>query len=407
MTLELKYGAGARLELPDEGVELVCANGPAKVLADPAAELAAALRDPLDYPPLADAVLPDDRVAVAVDEHLPQAAALVCTVVTTLVSAGISADDITVVQSPSAYAVAENPLSQLNGSLQGHVKRLIHDPRDREQLALLASMPDGRPLYLNRALCDADVVVPLGVLRSAESFYYRGIFGGVYPSLADLEAMESFRRPLPEAGGETGDRRRNDQRELVKQLGWWLGARLTVQVIPGIGGIGSILAGDIDAVAARGGELCRAHWEPTITGPAGVVIVAVEGGRQEQTWSNLARVVAAARRAVVAGGVMVLCTEISELPGPALKRLGQQRDWDESLDWLTDVDSEDAHAAAQLALALREGSVFLLSHLDDEVVEDLGMTPVGAHAEVRRLAGQFDSCLAIPAGQFAVPMFAD
>ena len=50
-------------------------------LADPAAATAAALAEPLDYPPLAQSTTPGDRVVLALDRGVPQVAQVTAAVV--------------------------------------------------------------------------------------------------------------------------------------------------------------------------------------------------------------------------------------------------------------------------------------------------------------------------------------
>ena len=41
---------------------------------------------------------------------------------------------------------------------------MIHDPHDRQQLSYLAASAEGRPIYLNRTLYDAELVIPVNCL---------------------------------------------------------------------------------------------------------------------------------------------------------------------------------------------------------------------------------------------------
>ena len=45
----------------------------------------------------------------------------------------------------------------------------VHDARDRQSLSYLAAAADGRPIYVYRALHDADLVISIGVFRLADS----------------------------------------------------------------------------------------------------------------------------------------------------------------------------------------------------------------------------------------------
>ena len=60
---------------------------------DPTLATRQALAEPLEYPPLVASMVPGDRVAIAVDETVPQVGEVVLGVVQALRSGGIEDDD--------------------------------------------------------------------------------------------------------------------------------------------------------------------------------------------------------------------------------------------------------------------------------------------------------------------------
>ena len=71
----LRYGADSSVafDLPADVLLAECDAPRGQPLDDPAAAVAAALDDPIEFPPLAQAVVPGDLVALAVEPGLPQA----------------------------------------------------------------------------------------------------------------------------------------------------------------------------------------------------------------------------------------------------------------------------------------------------------------------------------------------
>ena len=67
-------------------------------MADPAAAVAAALEQPLEYPPLAKTTTPGDRVVVVLGPELPQVAQVTAAVVQALMASGIDPDGITILR---------------------------------------------------------------------------------------------------------------------------------------------------------------------------------------------------------------------------------------------------------------------------------------------------------------------
>ena len=66
-----------------------------------------------------------------------------------------------------------------------HVGLVIHDPDNREELGFIATSAENQPVYLNRAIQDADVVFPIGCLRPRASLAYHGIHTVLFPTYAD------------------------------------------------------------------------------------------------------------------------------------------------------------------------------------------------------------------------------
>src|SRR5437868_7442156 len=102
MRIVMDYGR-ARLELNVADANLVAPrlSAPAS-LADPAAALRAALEAPFDFPPLRQALTPDDRVAVVVDEDLPDLAGLLTPLLRHLDASGVGPGSVTLLCPPSA-----------------------------------------------------------------------------------------------------------------------------------------------------------------------------------------------------------------------------------------------------------------------------------------------------------------
>ena len=86
----LRYGTDSSVALQfAAGVTLEQCGTPQGVpLADPAVAVAAALEEPLEYPPLAQTTTPGDRVVVVLGSGLPQIAQVTAAVVRALMASG-------------------------------------------------------------------------------------------------------------------------------------------------------------------------------------------------------------------------------------------------------------------------------------------------------------------------------
>jgi nickel-dependent lactate racemase len=222
----------------------------------------------------------------------------------------------------------------------------------------------------------------------------------LFPTFADDQTQKRFRAPRSSTSPAQLKRRRDEADEAV----WWLGTRLTVQVIAGSGdSILHVLAGEESIVIEQGQQLCEQVWSHPLPKRASLVVAGIGGGPDQQTWENFARALSAALRAVDDDGTVVICSELNGLPGPALRRLGNAASPEAARRAICQDHTADALPAWQLAAARDRVRVCLLSQLDEDVVEDLGVTPVGREDEIARLGRQHQSCILLANAQRVVP----
>lgn len=400
MPYELKYGDGAVLEidLPEDAIFGDFSTPRGTPLDDPAAAVAAAVSDPMDFPRLQDSTIPGDRIVLAVDRGVPQMPAIVAGVVHTLIESGAAAAEIEIVLAAGKDEDCEDPTAGLTTELREVIAVHHHDPVDRETLSYLAASKEGKPVYFNRAIGEADVVIPISTLRLDESLGYAGIHSGLFPAFSDEETQKRFR--APSSADWSAHRRR--RREEAEEAAWLLGVQFTIQVAPGPGNtLLHVLAGDAQSVADRGRELFEAAWRFQSARRASLVVATIEGGPEHQTWENLGRALHTASQAVNDGGAIVLCTTLRCRPGPALQRLTGGGDMDALLHELRRDRTSDATPAALLAEMRERVQVYLLSELDAGFVEDLGVGCVSGSDEVERLSQQHASCILLGNAQHA------
>jgi hypothetical protein len=149
-------------------------------------------------------------------------------------------------------------------------------------------------------------------------------------------------------------------------------------------------------------RLCEEAWSFAVPRAASLVVAAIEGDASQQTWEQFGRALAAATEAVAEGGAIAICCDLARQPGPALAALAESEDHDATLKQVRRQQLPDARIAARLQRANQRATVYLLSHLADELVEDLGMAPIADAAEVQRLASRHDTCLLLSNAQHAV-----
>ncbi len=399
MQHQLRYGESAvvAVELAPEALVANCRRGTEEIIEDLSPVVSAALQNPLGYPPLADTVVPGDRITIALDPDVPQPAALVAGLLDTCRMVGVDLANVTVLLSSEA-GEAGSWAADL-AALGTPVRIELHAAHDPTQLAYLAASKDAHPILLNRCLCDADLVLPVNLLRPETALGYAGPHGGMVASFSDAATQDRFRMPHSAMARKEQKRRRAEADEVA----WLLGIQLTLQIVAGSGNsVLHVLAGQADAAYRRGRSLVDAAWSFQVPRKAQLVVATIEGSQDDQSWANFGRALHAAQQVCAHDGTIVLCTELSGALGPSLQRLAGYRADRNLLHQVRHDRSEDA-VSASLLLELRDTvHVFLLSCLDEASVESLGIGYIDAPEHVVRLSRNCDSCILLPNAHRAV-----
>lgn len=408
MASVLRYGTDSwiDLDLSDTALLAECGSPSGRVLEAPAEAAAHALSDPLEFPSLARSTTPGDRVCIAVDRGVPRSGELAAVVVRCLLQAGVAADGITVLRTSDDFeAHFGDPEPWLSRDVADRITLAEHHPERRQELGYLAATEKGHPILLNRAIHDADVVLPIGCIRGGTGARDRGVHSPIFPTFSDRQTLMRYRSPS--ALNARGSPKAAVTRE-VDEVGWLLGVALTLQVIPGPGEeILHVLAGEVGAVRRRGRELYEAAWRCSAPRRASLVVAAIEGGPAFQTWEAVGDALSSAARLVEDGGSIALCCELQNEPGPAVENLQATESRAAAMTKIRRERPVDALPATQLARVLDRAKVYLLSRLDETLVEDLQIAPIREPAELARLARRHESCILLSNAPYAVVTMED
>lgn len=390
--LELVYGDSVRGTVRFAGnVQLETVSATSEVF-DLKAAVDTALQSPLDFPSVEQAIVPGDRVVLAVDPSVPRMAEVVEQILSYFQRSGFSSKQFTVVVAGHMQADA----AALAKLVPDDVEIELHDADDQTKVAYVAANKQGEPIYMNRSLVDADVVIPVMCARGRTAIDYEGAYG-VFPLLTDRRTRGQF-YSLRQLANPTEHERLT---AWADEAAWWVGLLVAVQVVPAPdGGIARVLAGSPQPLEAAVQEAMKQVWHSSVDRTYDAVIALIDGGPAQQTWDSVARVLASATPLVSPDGALIVCTELSQRPGPALRKLkNTSRSEDSLAKQLSSDASDDALAAAVLLESLDTSHVYLLSDLPREVVEALGMSAIQNLQQAENVIHQRGSCLVIGSAQ--------
>lgn len=389
MSTTLQYGDGEEHQLELAGCQRIGPpEGAALDRAAVAEILRAALAKPIDFPPLAAATVPGDHVVVALEQGVPMLAEVIEGLVAALADAGIEPSQTTYVaaQSHSDTGAQLQELADTAG-----IDLRIHDPSNEEECSLVSITKSGEPLRMNREIGEADLVLPVTLAKGSMGEENQTKFAGLYPEFADGDTISRFQKSL----SKQSPRDRKKCQTESDEAGWLLGVAITVRIVPGPSGtVAAIVAGEPSAVANMAAEQYGEVWNQTL-GETGELVIATMSQEEGQTWQQLAQALDCAETALRPGGAIVVCSQLAELPGPAVRTLGGNRDYAQLTKSLGRVRAPDKNIALQLCSALDRGAVYLNSHLPSDLVEDLGFTPIESATELQRLTESFENIVVL------------
>jgi nickel-dependent lactate racemase len=314
MRVRLDYGStGLEVDLPDERVTVIePVLRPA--VSDSQASLTAALRSPIDCPPLREVVRRGQTVAISVcDITRPQPRQEMLEAVLAEMP-DIPAEDITILVATGTHR-ANTPI-ELESMLGTHIARsypvVNHDSRDPASLTCAGKTSTGVLVYLNKLWVDADIRITTGFV---EPHFFAGFSGGpkmVAPGLAGLETVmvlhDAARIGHPNAtwGVTQGNPIHDDIREIARMSGVDFAVDVTLNRNKKITAVfAGALAAEHDVACAA----ARHDAMQAVDGMFDVVITTNSGFPLDQNLYQAVKGMSAAAKVVKPGGTIICAAE--------------------------------------------------------------------------------------------------
>ena len=178
------------LNFPESTIEI--ADWKVSEPIDIAVEIEKAFDHPIDFPSLSQATVADDRIALAIEPGLPQMMAIVEGVVQYLLKNDAKPELITVLLAQEHERLAESLATKLMERAGAPIDVRYHHGQDPDSMGYLAAAHGAEPIYIDRALLEADVVLPITCARDPNAWAYAGLYG-IVPWFTDTKTQQRWR----------------------------------------------------------------------------------------------------------------------------------------------------------------------------------------------------------------------
>lgn len=349
--------------------------------------LTESLRNPLEYPCILDAIVPGDRIAIAIESGLPMSESVVAELIQFLVANEIPADSICVVLGTNSAAwkhqIETAIATRLDGKFDATAIQIInHVPGDMPSHGYIAAAESADPIYIQRQLFEADVVIPIYCVRTADSPSASDKYG-ISPGFADAATQHRWNL----AWLEDNAHHLHQQTKLSHEAGWLMGIQFAIAIIPACDGtIANVCAGKPESVFAKANQSIERSTVTTSDsdGDYDLVVALVEGDASQQSWMNVARAIAHADAQCSTNGVIAVCSDLEEISDGIAQLTSDEQDG-KLQRRLLKSDMEDAFAAAVIRSVQSKRSVYLMSRLSSPQIESMGLAYLATAADILRL----------------------
>ena len=411
MELVFKIGTQTQpLEIP--GTSLLAVLEPNEIANTLTGEAAVqdALRHPIGTPTLRKILHPGETVAIVTsDITRPMPTwAVMPVLLDELYAAGIRREDITLV-----FAL---------GSHRNHSdeeKRRLAGERAWSEISCVDSNINdcvhigvtnrGTPVDIDRRVVNADRRICLG---NIEYHYFAGYSGGakaIMPGVSTRAAIQANHSQMVNPAACAGRIKGNPVREDIEEAATMVGVDFLNVILDAHKHIIKAVAGDATAAHRAGCAFLDTLYRIEIPQQADIVIVSQGGAPKDLNLYQTQKALDNAKYAVKPGGVIILIGSCKEgLGEPTFE------------EWITTAPHPQAlieriqkdfrlggHKAAAIAMVRERADIYLVSDLEDALVEKLFMQPYHTVQDAFNFAirryGQDATILAMPYGGSTLP----
>ncbi len=380
MKIELGYGKGIQsAEIPEKNILKILTPGKQHTDCTGADSVRHALANPIGSKPLTEIVHPGEKIVIITsDITRPMPTYKVLPVVLEeLFSAGIDADDITLVFALGSHRPhTEEERRMLAGDFAYEKIRCIDS--DPEDCVHFGETKNGTPIDITRIVAEADRRICLG---NIEYHYFAGFSGGIkalFPGCSTPAAIQANHSLMIQEGAFAGNLDDNPLRQDLEEAF----ALCPIDFILNV-----VLDEKKEVIYSVAGDNKKAHHEGCaflanmysvpIPERSDIVIVSQAGAPKDLNLYQTQKALDNSKHAVKKGGTIILVGSCREGFGNATFE-----EWitqaSQPLDLITRIRERfqlGGHKAAAIAMVLQNANIKLVSEMDPDKVRSIFMEP--------------------------------
>jgi nickel-dependent lactate racemase len=416
----IAYGKqGLSFELPQGMRGCLATPVAAFAIGDIGLALKQNLQQPLASPPLTELVRPGARVCLAIpDASRPcPTKLLVPAILQELHQAGIRDRDICIIIATGLHrpSTRQEKAAMLGNELVKRYRVIDHTATEPGQLQNLGRTADGIPMVLNKAACEADLLLSIGLV---ELHQYAGFSGGSKTVAIGLAGEATIRKThslamLQQRGTRIGNIHKNPFRQALNEIARQAGLRFIVNVVLNSRQqVAHLAAGEpgavFEALVDRAQQISTVsidHAYPLVIAgvgyPKGANIYQLSRAASYLAWNP--------RPAVARGGMIILAARCEEGIGGGLTERGfyelmsKAGDPEEIISCLkTDDCQPGSQRAYVMAQVLKYCRVMLVGSRCPELASRVGFLTATDMPQALELArdilGHLEEALIVPQG---------
>lgn len=414
-----KYGHGYKnFSLEQEKVMVEIKVAEMTPLTDLKQAVLDAIYHPIDSEPLNELLQPGQKVAFICNDptRVANSHDFMPILVEELNKIGIKDEDMRIVFALGTHRkmTQEEMIEAVGEDVAKRLPMYNSDCNKQEDFEYFGETSFGTPVWLNKLICDVDLVIMTGTIVH---HFFSGFGGGRKAVLPGVAAMETIRRnhslmmsPDAQLGKLHGNPVYEDQMEGVRLFAKEHRMFLFNAILDAKKQFLKIFAGDWEKAHLEACKFVDKVYGVEIDAPADIVIASCGGYPKDINVYQLQKTMDNAWCAVKDGGVVIIIGECEEGSGSAAleKALQEHPSPDAIKAQLEKNFVIGAHKAFAITRLMKKAKFILVSALDKKIASDLLFEAVDNVDEAIKLAekyvGSDYKIILMPQGSLTVPL---